>query len=233
MSAPGSGAFDAAAFGEAVRRALAAPAGVALPVALHAPTVTAVVASPHHLPWVEAALGVVLRALPRAGIAGGRTGVIFASEGGEPPRAVEAAAARVRQAFGVPALVHRPGAPCFGVGTTSGGVPVELDDELREAEAIVTVGAVGGTSPCGWDGGPSLLFPGLCSARTREEIRARYESLEWYRRQEADARALAPVDYGVAWSILGKPYLVFAGEGDVAPRAALRAHAARRDGPPS
>ena len=65
-------------------------------------------------------------------------------------------------------LAHDPAARSgFHAGTLADGTPVELDDELREAEEVVIVGRLTGDRRGGLRGGPALLWPGLASARAR------------------------------------------------------------------
>lgn len=54
----------------------------------------------------------------------------------------------------------------FNVGTTSGGIPVELNWMLTEYDHVVLVGSVAFHYFAGFSGGRKLICPGLASAKT-------------------------------------------------------------------
>src|SRR5262249_45456667 len=103
----------------------------------------------------------------------------------------------------IPVLLHDP-TRAFAAGRTPAGDPIELDDELREAEAIVCLGQCESRSGT-LRGGPYLLAPGVASLATRQAFAAR--------RAEAGERgalalalaaeALAPVDLALTWTPSG------------------------------
>jgi len=147
------------AFEAAVREALRAPGGRPLAGRFPAPLVTAIVAGGAAAEGerLAAALAGTLEALERAGVPRGRQFVLLAT-GSRP------AAAPLRAALGVPVLEHDPEGPHFVVGRAGDGTPFEVDDELREAEAIVVVGPEAAGE--GGGAGLALLCPGVVSART-------------------------------------------------------------------
>ena len=186
-----SGAGPAETFAGRLAAALASPEGGPLGVLLHAPTVTVIVADPRDDAWLEAGLPVMLAALDRAGVWRGRALVLLAETAPE-GRGPEAARA-LRRVLGVPVIAHDGArSSCYGAGRTPAGVLVELNDELREAEAIVVFAAA--RAAAGDDPGASgLVFPGLAS---------RASAVAAAREGEAGRRAAcacAPVDLAVHW----------------------------------
>jgi len=141
---------------QALERALAP----AVSGALRVPAVTAIVANAADRDSLGTALPVVIAALERAGVPRGRAFVLLAAPGG-----VVAAAGVVsalRAAAGVTVLAHDPAtSPCFTPGLDARGNRIHLDDELREAEAIVLLGAL---APAGAAGLAALIHPGLAPA---------------------------------------------------------------------
>jgi hypothetical protein len=125
-------------------QAPAPPFGVSLLIAIDAAPDPA-----ERLPALIAAVSRVWSIPP------GRMTVLLAA-----PESGAADAARARELTGVSGvltLVHDPErSTCCGFGIGPHGVPLEMNDELREAEAVLSASA-GAERPA--------LFPGLASAR--------------------------------------------------------------------
>jgi hypothetical protein len=151
------------AFGDAVREALRAPGGRSLAAHFPAPLVTALVAGgpEREQGRLTQALATTLEALERAGVPRGRQFVLLARGAGREPHLEPA---RLRAALGVPVLVHDPDGPHFTAGRASDGGGFEVDDELREAEALLVLGPE--VAPGNADGGLGLLCPGVVSSGT-------------------------------------------------------------------
>lgn len=219
MSASGGTAGNAALaeFAERVRTALAAPEAGPLAARFTAPLMTALVAdASEDRVRLGLALAELIRALDRIGVPRARQFVLL---GGDPPAPGAHESARaLREALGVPVLTSLPDRAGFVAGRLDDGTPIELDDELREAEAIVTVG--------GWNpdaaaprGGAALLCPGVACAPTRAAYaaaRARGGGAAWAFALAAERAA--PVDLSLAWDDSGQ---VLAASG----RSAFAAHA--------
>jgi len=195
----------AADFERRVRDALAAPADGPLAEKLTASLVTAIVADAAEAERLEGALAAVADGLARVGVPRGRQFVLLGgADGLEPGRTRERAAA-LGPRVGLRAFAHDPAGACFAAGRFADGAPIELDDELREAEAVVVVGhgsAAGGVVR----GGPYLLLPGLASAATRRAFAAARAAAG---ERAALALALAaehavPVDLAVTWDPSGR-----------------------------
>jgi len=174
---------DAAGVARAVRAALGClarePEG-ALAARFTAPLVTAIVAEDTDDEWLVPALDEVSRALERVGVPRGRQFVLLGQDGGANASRVRAHAARLRDALSLAAFAHDPAGVVYTAGRAADGTPIELDDELREAEAMICIGR--GFAAAGRVlGGPYLLAPGVASGRTRR----------------AFEQALAPVDLAV------------------------------------
>lgn len=189
-------------FRAAVEAAAMSPADGTLGSRFVAPLVTWLVADAAAGPELEDALAGTMRALERVGVLRGRQFVLLGSaapEGGE--RSTEKSRARaLRAALGVPVLLHDPTRDGFVAGTLADGTPIELDDELREAEAIVTV--AGGSA---WARATAVV-PGACVARTRAAFAA---TLEQHGRAAAwrfvrAAETLAPIDLAMGWDAAGQ-----------------------------
>src|SRR5262249_45180354 len=119
------------------------------------------------------------------------------------------------------AVAHEPRDPAFTPGRLADGTPIELDDELREAEAVICVGR-SEVSPGRVRGGPYLLLPGVASQGTRRgfaALRARGGERAALAAALA-AEAALPVDLAVGWDETGR---VRAGRGRDAFRALARA----------
>jgi hypothetical protein len=145
------------AFRAELRRALAAPLGGPLGRTVHLPALTAVIADGRDGEREEVALAEMLDALVRVGVPRGRQLVLLA-------HAAREHASRLRTILGVPVIAHDPlRASGWVAGKLANGVTVELDDELREAEELVLLGACGAAPESGPRGGAAALWPGLAS----------------------------------------------------------------------
>lgn len=201
----------------AVRAALRAPDGEPLARVMHAPTVTALVADAADAGALGAVLPPLLDALAAAGVPRGRAFVLLAGSG-DAARDRQAARA-LREALGIPVIAHDPGrSASFVIGRTSAGVAVELDDELREAEAVVVLASVTAANAAGR--AAALVWPGLAPSAA---ARAHADRPPAARAQAAhEAAALLGVDFGLAWWDGDAPR-AWAGEKDRAFEAAAGA----------
>ena len=192
---------DAAGVARAVRAALGClarePEG-ALAARFTAPLVTAIVAESTNDEWLVPALDEVSRALERVGVPRGRQFVLLGQDGGANASRVRAHAARLRDALSLAAFAHDPAGVVYTAGRAADGTPIELDDELREAEAMICIGR--GFAAAGRVlGGPYLLAPGVASGRTRrafEQARARGGERAALA-LALEAESFAPVDLAV------------------------------------
>ncbi|MEQ1834730.1 MAG: hypothetical protein ABL977_16920 [Candidatus Eisenbacteria bacterium] len=151
-------------FRSRVAAALTAPLDGPLTARFVAPLVTALVARADEGPELADALAEVSAALARVGVPPGRQYVLLAGE-----RAAERGPARARELrarLELPVLVHDPARTGFVAGRLPGGAALELDDELREAEAIVVLAALGRSPAAAWSAA-TVVCPDACSARTR------------------------------------------------------------------
>jgi len=200
------------AFRARVRRALEAPLGGSLASRFGAATVTALVGDARGDERDAVALAEMMDALVTAGVPRGRMFVLLAHE--RPDAGGPAARAReLRETLGVPVLLHdgERGAH-FRAGALADGLEVELDDELREAEAIVVVGCFRGDGQAGVCGGPAALLPGLASTATRRTLAGHDLDAASVLAAARATCALAPVDFALVWSE-DDPPRVLAGEG--------------------
>ncbi|MCE9627527.1 MAG: hypothetical protein K8R56_06400 [Candidatus Eisenbacteria bacterium] len=189
-------------FRAAVEAAAMSPADGTLGSRFVAPLVTWLVADAHAGPELEDALAGVMRALERVGVMRGRQFVLLggtALVGSD--RVQEMARARaLRAALGVPVLVHDPTREGFVAGTLPNGTAIELDDELREAEAIVSV--AGGLA---WERATAVV-PGACVAHTRAAfattLAQQGRGAAWAFVRAAET--LAPIDLAVGWDAGGR-----------------------------
>jgi hypothetical protein len=195
----------------------------ALAARFTAPLVTALVADASEDAGLVPALVEVSRALERVGVPRGRQFVLLGHGGAVRRAELRARVARLRGELALALVAHDSAGPTFTVGQAADGTPIELDDELREAEAILCIGrsfAAAGRV----HGGPYLLVPGVASQRTRDAIAAaRTRGGEDAGLALAlEAERLAPVDLAVGWDDHGR---VLAGRG--CERFAALARAAR------
>ncbi len=159
------------AFRAEVRRALAAPVGATLAQVFNAPRVTVIVADAQGGERDVMALSELAEALVRVGTARGRMMTILAGAD-RPGDALRERARMMRATLGMPVVVHDPGAASpYSPGSVEGVGPLGLDDELREAEAVIVVGRFSRGTGGMLHGGPALLLPGLADADTRERFR--------------------------------------------------------------
>ena len=186
-----------------VDAALRAPLDGSLGSRFVAPLVTWLVADASASAERDEALTATLAALERVGVLRGRQFVLLG--GTTIPVDAKAQARALRATLGVPVLVHDPAREGFVAGTLEEGTPIELDDELREAEAIVVV--AGGTPRTV----ATTLVPGVACARTREAFASASgvgEAAVWSFLRRAEM--LAPIDLLVSWDGSGH---VFAASG--------------------
>ena len=157
--------MSALEFRARVRAALAAPEDGSLAARFPAPFVTAIVAGaePGDHERLEIALSELVPALHAVGVPRGRQFVLL---GALLPGPAAGVVARLRDALGVPVLVHAPQDAHYTAAAGPGGEPYEFHDELREAEAVVVTGPEFAGAD-GLEGGAGLLCPGVSSPRTR------------------------------------------------------------------
>jgi len=182
------------------------------------PAVTAIVAEGGDGEAASIALAELTEAMVKAGVPRGRMFVLLTGE--VPPDAAARERAReLREMLGVPVIPHDPSQAAFEPGRLAGGVPIALDDELREAESVVVCGRFGADTRGRLHGGPAALLPGLAAEPTRAALAA-----ELLRAPDAPSRArtafeaamglleFVPVDFALVWDA-GDPPVVRAGEG--------------------
>jgi hypothetical protein len=144
------------------------------------------------------ALACTVAALAAVGVPRGRQFVLL-GHADEPAPGAASAARALREVLGVPVLLHEPRGASFEAGRLAEGTPVALDDELREAEAIVAVGRLL-RSPRGIEGAPALLCPGVAAPALRARDRsAREHSCAARLALWREVDALAPLDLVLAW----------------------------------
>lgn len=203
-------------FRGAVKRALAAPLGATLAQRFFAPTVTVLVGDARLESHDEVALTEVADALHRVGLPRGRMMALLA--GTAPLDAHRRERAReLHDVLGMPVVLHDPeAAGGFMAGTTASGLVVELDDELREAEAVVLVGEFAVDHAFGAHGGPFALLPGLASPATRARLEQRAGAKGHAARRDLarEVLALVKVDLALVWDESDPPE-VRAGGGDL------------------
>ncbi len=200
---------DAGALAAAVRAALDAPLDGSLAATLHAPTVTGIVVDPHDEAALAEVLPVLLDAFARRGVPRGRAFVLVACAAGSPP--ARGLARALRAALGVPVIAHDPehSAIC-GFGPGVDGEPVELNDELREAEAVVVAASARPGDP---GRAAALLLPGLAPAAARRALEGLAAPARDVRARAASSRV--GLDASVAWTP-GEPPRAWVGAGAAA-----------------
>ncbi len=177
----------------AFERAFDAALGRALPGVFPGAVATVIAADASDPVRLELALGRLLAVLPRAGVPRGRVIVLLAATAEGDAREA-ALARRWRADLGVPVLAHHPArSACFTVARVR-GTPIEVSDELREAEAVLALGplAAGADARAIHD----VVLPGLGSESTRAACAARPRLLE-------DARAALACDLALGWRAAG------------------------------
>lgn len=208
-----SGAHEAA-----LREAWARPAGAHLGQVFHAPFVTVLLAERSGGERMAVALEVARDALARCGVSPGRQLVLLASSEAAPPGAREEARA-LRRRLGLPVVVHDPErSPSMHVHPGD-PLALELDDELREAEAVMLVSALRPRARFGERGGMELLVPGSVSRATGERCNALARTPEGRAAIRQAAATACRIDYALLWSESGEPR-AWAGEPDAALAAA-------------
>lgn len=205
-------------FRGSVRRALADPLGGSMARHFAIPAVTAIVADGECGEADRVALAELTEAMVRAGVPRGRMFALLTSGAAPEPSARERARA-LRDLLGMPVIAHDPAQAGFEPGSFAGGVPLALDDELREAEAVVACGRFGADRNGHLQGGPAALLPGLAGAASRAALA---ETLAACPDAEARSRAAlaaalealghVPVDFALVWNA-DDPAVVRAGEG--------------------
>ena len=215
-------------FRASIRRALSAPLGGSLASRFGAAAVTAILTEGGDGARDAIALAELADALTRAGVPRGRQFVLLTGAGAASPDA-RARAHEMRDVLGLVVLVHDPARSAFHAGRLGNGVPVEVDDELREAEAVVIAGRHATGADGRVHGGAAALLPGAASAAARAAFEAALGDAGAGARADAalalslEALGLVPADFALAWSA-DDPPRVLAGD------ARTVEAAARRDG---
>lgn len=194
------------AFRAEVRRALSQSVGLSLAQAFAAPKVTVIVADASVSERDVIALSELVESLVRVGTSRGRCMLLLSHAGPESPAAaVKTQAKQLRATLGMPVVVHDPAEKSDWIpGAVDGIGECALDDELREAEAVVLVGRWSRRKDGEVHGGPALLLPGLADPATRAR---------WGAGADRDARdaatravtAIVPVDYALLWDASDPP----------------------------
>jgi len=194
--------------------ALDAPLGGPLARVVRAAAGTAIVVEMDEPDRTGIALAELVGALARSGVPRGRQLVLLTGtgggDGGEAARAL-------RSALGVPVFRHEEPGAAFVAGRLADGTPVELDDELREAEDVIVAGLFAAAEHDGVRGGPAAIWPGLAPRAARETLARELAVLERgarplaaYERSLA-AASVAPPGFALLWSAHEPPEVV-AGE---------------------
>lgn len=205
-------------FRGSVRRALAEPLGGRMARHFAIPAVTAIVADGGGGEPGSIALAELTEAMVKAGVPRGRMFVLLTGEA-PPDAAARERARELRDMLGVPVIPHDPTQAAFEPGRLANGVPLALDDELREAESVVVCGHFGADARGRLEGGPAALLPGLAAEALRAALAAELQQLA-----DAPARArlafetamagleFVPVDFALVWNSEDPP-AARAGEG--------------------
>jgi hypothetical protein len=128
-------------------------------------------------------------------------------------------ARELHDTLNIPILVHDPARSAHSrAGVLADGTVLELDDELREAEAVVVVGRFGTDRAQAVRGGFCALAPGLASAACAAALTADAASPWTQRVEQATARGREAAshircDFALVWSDDDPPRLL-AGVGD-------------------
>ena len=194
------------AFRAEVRRALSQSVGLSLAQAFAAPKVTVLVADANVSERDVVALSELVESLVRVGTSRGRCMLLLSHTGpGAPAPAVKTQAKQLRATLGMPVVVHDPAEKSDWIpGALDGMGECALDDELREAEAVVLVGRWSRRKDGVVHGGPALLLPGLADPATH----ARWAACADRDARDAATRAvtaIVPVDYALLWDASDPP----------------------------
>jgi len=204
-----------------LRAALQTPVGDRLEQVFHAPFVTVLLAERDGGEDAAAALEVARDALASRGVATGRQSVLLAATD-SPDAAHRAAARALRAKLGLPVVLHDPARSPNMPAAIEEGLSFELDDELREAEAVFLVSALRPDAAFGQSGGEELLVPGAASTVTAAQCAAVAGDAAGRQRIARLARSVCRIDYALLWSA-ADPRNAWAGE---PPAVVERAHAA-------
>ncbi len=195
---------------EALRTALESPIGDHLGQVFHAPFVTVLLAEQGGGEATAEALEVARDALARCGVAPGRQMVLLASTGAPLTDAREVARA-LRSRLGLPVVLHDPARSPSMLSSKEGGLRIALDDELREAEAVVVVSEIRVGAAFGEAGGEELLVPGAADAESIERCARLATTPEGRAEVARVAMATCRIDYALLWS-RGEDVRAWAGE---------------------
>lgn len=183
---------------DGLRAALEAPVGARLEQVFHSPFVTVLLAERDGGEDSLEALEFARDALTRRGVAAGRQMVLLASM--QPPQAAHRLAVRaMRERLGIPVVLHDPAHSPSMPATGESDLQLELDDELREAEAVMLVSALRPGAEFGEGGGEELLVPGSVSAATAARCRPLAASVAGRRRIARIAQSACRIDYALLW----------------------------------
>src|SRR5258708_4410351 len=191
-----------------VRRALASPLDGTLASRFAAPGETVIVAEARGDAELGIALVELVDALVHVGVARGRMVLLLANADGS----AAAFAERRRElasVLGCAVIVHDPERSTHAPFPVPGWpAPLELDDELREAEAIVLVGEMSGDRALVRHGGPFAILPGLASRASAEAFRAASPDDATARARATAAAEALGVDFALLWDEADPPHVV-------------------------
>lgn len=184
---------------ESLLVALGAPVGARLEQVFHAPFVTVLLAERDGGEAAATALELARNELARRGVSSGRQMVLLASA--EPPSAVHREEARaLRARLGIPVVLHDPDRSPSMLSSAEGGLRIELDDELREAEAVMVVSAIRHAERFGARGGEELLVPGAASTATLARCTPLAATAEGRAEVARAAAGACAIDYALLWT---------------------------------
>lgn len=194
------------AFRAEVRRAMVQSVGLSLAQAFAAPKVTVIVADVNVSERDVVALSELVESLVRVGTSRGRCMLLLAHAGPEAPApALKSHAKQLRATLGMPVVVHDPTEKSDWIpGAIDSLGECSLDDELREAEAVVLVGRWSRRKDGAVHGGPALLLPGLADSA----MQARWAACAGREARDTATRAvtaIVPVDYALFWDASDPP----------------------------
>lgn len=115
-------------------------------------------------------LGHLLSRLNRVGIADDRI-LIFAGLGTHRPMTEDEldikVGPQIRARCRVVNRDYREG-PFVDLGQTASGIPIEVNDEILQADVKIAIGNIVPHVSAGWGGGSKILLPGVCSRNTSD-----------------------------------------------------------------